>query len=61
MLIPQNQNSPPPLSTVSTKMETIGEEDNERNNLLNLTRAALLYESEQIKNLSRGKSTLILK
>ena len=51
MILENEQNAPQALS-ISTKIETIGEEDNERNNLLNLTRAALLYESEQIKNLN---------
>ena len=52
MLIPQNQNSPPPLSTVSTKMETIGEEDNMRNNINVLTRSAWFHSRNQIKNLT---------
>ena len=48
----QNDQNPPPLSTISTKMETLGEEDNIRNNINVLTRSAWFHANNQMKNLS---------
>ena len=53
MIVLNNKDqNPPPLSTISTKMGTLEEEDNIRSNINILTLSAWFHANNQLKNLS---------